>query len=200
MHTRLVRFLLPLLFVPAAPLTSLAQAAQPVQPTVQPRAVQPKAQQLAVFKVAALARAGVSDVALRAAGVRPETVTIAGDYLYRRDLQVRAYDLDAFLKARIPEVEQLAAGGAQIMFWCADGYAPIARLSDILGQGGLIAVADAGAAPGVIWPDAPYKDTVLKADAIGNYLVWRRAQFPAKPQPWGLTALYILPADAALRK
>ncbi|SMB79204.1 hypothetical protein [Deinococcus hopiensis] len=64
-----------------------------------------------------------------------ETVTIAGDYLYKRDLQARTYDLDAFLKARISNTGALAAEGAQIMFWCADGYAPIAKLSDVLGQG-----------------------------------------------------------------
>lgn len=163
-------------------------------------AAPPKAQQLAVFKVAALASANVTDTAFRAAGVPPQTVNIANDYLYKRDIQVRAYDLDAFLKARIPNVEQLAADGAQIMFWCIDGYAPIAKLSDVLGQGGLIAVAAADSAPGVAWPDAPYKDGVLKADAIGKYVVWRSAQYPAKPQPWGLVTVYILPKDAALRK
>ncbi|SMB81182.1 hypothetical protein [Deinococcus hopiensis] len=163
-------------------------------------AVQPKAQQLATFKVAALARVNVSDVAFRAADLQPETVTIAGDYLYKRDLQAKAYDLDAFLKARIPNVEELAAEGAQIMFWCIDGYAPMARLSDVLGKGGLIAVADAQAPADVRWPDAPYKDTVLKADAIGNYVVWRTAQFPAKPQPWGLETIYILPKDASIKK
>ncbi|WP_256372749.1 MULTISPECIES: hypothetical protein [Deinococcus] len=41
---------------------------------------------------------------------------------------------------------------------------------------------------------------MLKADAIGNSGVWRGAQYPAKPQPWGLATLYILPADAALKK
>lgn len=164
------------------------------------QAVQPRAQQLATFKVAALARANVSGVAFRAAGLQPQTVTIAGDYLYGRDLQARAYDLDAFLKARIPNVGQLAAEGAQIMFWCADGYAPTARLSDVLGQGGLIAVADAQAPADVRWPDAPYKDTVLRADAIGNYVVWKTAQFPAKPQPWGLETIYILPREAVLKK
>ena len=164
------------------------------------QAAQPKAQQLAVFKVAALGSANVSGAAFRAAGLQPETVSIAADYLYKRDLQVRAYDLDAFLKARIPNVEQLAAEGAQIMFWCIDGYAPVAKLSDVLGQGGLIAVADASVAPEVRWPDAPYKNTTLKADAIGNYVVWRSAQYPAKPQPWGLTTVYILPRDAAIKK
>ncbi|SMB85977.1 hypothetical protein [Deinococcus hopiensis] len=41
-------------------------------------AAQPKAQQLATFKVASLAHASVSDVAFRAANLQPETVTIAG--------------------------------------------------------------------------------------------------------------------------
>ncbi|MBZ9750440.1 hypothetical protein K7W42_06145 [Deinococcus sp. HMF7604] len=94
-----------------------------------------KAQQIAVFKVAALARANVTDTVLRAAGVPAETVTIADDYLYGRDLNVQAYDLDAFLKARIPNIEALAQSGAQILFWCRDGYAPTAKLSDVLGAG-----------------------------------------------------------------
>ncbi|UBV41844.1 hypothetical protein LAJ19_09305 [Deinococcus taeanensis] len=165
-----------------------------------PLAAQPKAQQLAVFKVAALARANVTSLSLQAAGVADETVTIPGDYLYKRDLRAKVFDLDAFLKARIPNVDALAAQGAQIMFWCRDGYAPIAKLSDVLGHGGLIAVADADAPAGITWPDAPYKNTVLNADAIGNYVVWRTAQFPAKPQPWGLDTIYILPAGATLKK
>ena len=163
-------------------------------------AAPPRAQQIAVFKVSALGRANVTPTALLAALVTPETLTIPADYLYKRDLRVQAYDLDTFLKARIPDIETLAASGAQIMFWCRDGYAPTAKLSDVLGQGGLIAVADADAPAGVQWPDAPYKNTVLKAPEIGNYVVWRRAQFPAKPQPWGLDTIYILPASAVLKK
>lgn len=174
--------------------TSAAHAA-PAQPTVQPRA-----QQLAVFKVAALASATVTPATLRASGVTAETITIPADYLYKRDLRVRAYDLDAFLKARIPNVEELAAQGAQVMFWCRDGYAPMAKLSDLLGRGGLIAVADADAPDGMQWPNAPYKTSILTAPEIGNYVVWRAAQFPAKPQPWGLDTIYVLPAGTALKK
>lgn len=162
--------------------------------------VQPKAEQVLVLRVGALAHATLSDAALASAQAAPETVTISADYLYKRDLKVSAYDLDTFLKARIPGVEALAAEGAQIMFWCRDGYAPVARLSDVLGQGGLIAVADAEAPAGVRWPDAPYKNEVLRADDIGRYVEWRSTQFPAKPQPWGLETLYILPASAAIRK
>lgn len=161
---------------------------------------QPKAQQLAVFKVAALASATITPATLLASGARAETVTIPADYLYKRDLRVRAYDLDAFLKARIPDIENLAAQGAQVMFWCRDGYAPMAKLSDLLGRGGLIAVADTDAPDGVQWPNAPYKTSVLTAPEIGNYVVWRAAQFPAKPQPWGLETIYVLPAGTALKK
>ncbi|MVN85337.1 hypothetical protein GO986_00970 [Deinococcus sp. HMF7620] len=158
-----------------------------------------KAQQIAVFKVAALARANVTDTALRATGVPAETVTIAADYLYGRDLNVQAYDLDAFLKARIPNIETLAQSGAQILFWCRDGYAPTAKLSDVLGQGGLIAVRDADAPEAVGWSDVPYKTSLLTAADVGNYVVWRTAQFPAKPQPWGLETVYILPANAVIK-
>ncbi|UQN08284.1 hypothetical protein [Deinococcus sp. QL22] len=155
--------------------------------------VQPKAQQIA------LAHAVVTPTAFQAAAVAPETVTIVADYLYKRDLKVQAYDLNAFLKARISNLEELAQDGAQIMFWCLDGYAPTAKLSDVLGKGGLIATGDADVAGGR-WPDAPYKNTVLSAPAIGNYVVWRTAQFPAKPHPWGLETIYILPAGAVLKK
>lgn len=156
--------------------------------------------QLAYHKVSALARARVTPASVQASGVAPETVTIPGDYLYKRDLKVRAYSLDAFLRARIPDIEALAGQGAIVKFLCIDGYAPTARLSDVLGQGGLIAVADAEAPAGVIWPDAPYKNTVLKAANIGNYLVWRAARFPARPQPWGLDTIYVLPANANLSR
>ncbi|ALW88193.1 hypothetical protein [Deinococcus actinosclerus] len=182
------------------PALFLTLALSAVIPAAHAATVQPKAQQLAVFKVAALARANVTPVSLRASGVPAETVTIPADYLYKRDLRVQAYDLDAFLKARIPNVAELAAQGAQVMFWCRDGYAPTAKLADVLGHGGLLAVADADAPAGVQWPDAPYKTTVLKAPEIGNYVVWRAAQFPAKPQPWGLETIYILPAGATLKK
>ncbi|ADV66452.1 hypothetical protein [Deinococcus maricopensis] len=158
-----------------------------------------KAQQLALFRVTALANATVTPATLAATG-SAEMVAIPADYLYNRDVNVKAYDLDAFLRARIPNVDELAQQGAQVMFWCIDGYAPMAKLSDVLGAGGLIAVADADAPEGVTWPDAPYKNTVLKADAIGNYVVWRDAKYPAKPQPWGLATIYVLPADAAIRK
>ncbi|WP_133161785.1 hypothetical protein [Deinococcus koreensis] len=159
-----------------------------------------KTNQLAYQKVSALAQARVTPVSLQASGVAPEAVTIPNEYLYERDLRVRAYSLDAFLKARIPDIEALARQGAIVKFLCIDGYAPTARLSDVLGQGGLIAVADADAPAGVVWPDAPYKNTVLGAGNIGNYLVWRAASFPAKPQPWGLDTVYILPANANLSK
>lgn len=159
-----------------------------------------KTNQLAYQKVSALAQARVTPVSLQAAGVAAETVTIPNEYLYKRDLRVRAYSLDAFLKSRIPNIEALARQGAIVKFLCIDGYAPTARLSDVLGQGGLIAVADADAPAGILWPDAPYKTTVLRAANIGNYLVWRAASFPAKPQPWGLDTVYVLPATANLSK
>ncbi|MFC4637454.1 hypothetical protein [Deinococcus hohokamensis] len=155
-----------------------------------------KARQQALLKVTALARASVSDAALAAAQPGTQVVTIAGDYLYHRDVRMRTYDLDTFLRARIPHIDALAAQGAQIMFWCKDGYAPTAKLSDILGQGGLIAVADADAPQGVRWSPAPYKASVLDETAIDRYVVWRQATFPAKPQPWGLDTIYILPAPA----
>lgn len=191
MYTRTSLLALTLLTVGCTDLSALAA------PT---RTVQPKAEQILVLRVGALARAVVSDSALATAQAVPETLTIPSDYLYKRDLKVSAYDLDTFLRARIPNVAALAAQGAQIMFWCRDGYAPIARLSDILGQGGLIAVADAEAPAGVRWPDAPYKSEVLRAADIGRYVEWRTAHFPAKPQPWGLETIYILPASAAIRK
>jgi len=155
---------------------------------------------LAYLKVTALGSARVTPMSLAASGAPAESVIIPNEYLYKRDVKVKAYDLDAFLKARIPNVEELAAQGASVKFVCIDGYAPTAKLSDILGQGGLIAVADADAPTEVQWPDAPYKDKVLKASDIGNYVVWRKASFPEKPQPWGLDTILVLPANANLKK
>ncbi|GGK23223.1 hypothetical protein GCM10008955_15960 [Deinococcus malanensis] len=156
-----------------------------------------KAHQLAVLKVGALARATVSDAALASSQPQAQVVTLKADYLYKRDVNMKVYDLDTFLKARIPNIQTLADQGARVMFWCKDGYAPTARLSDLLGQGGLIAVADADAPAGVRWSPAPYKNVVLGEDAIDRYLVWRTQSFPAKPQPWGLDTIYILPAQTA---
>lgn len=142
----------------------------------------------------ALARARVSDVALAATQPRTRIVTIAGDYLYGRDVRMTTYDLDTFLRARIPNLKALAAQGARVMFWCKDGYAPTAKLSDLLGQSGLIAVA-ADAPEGTRWAPAPYNTSTLSENDIDRYLVWRQATFPARPQSWGLDTIYIqLPA------
>lgn len=150
-----------------------------------------KADNATYLRVAAVASAAVTPTTLDLSG--PDlTAVIPNEYLYKRDLKVRAYDLDAFLKARIPNVEQLAAQGATVVFWCIDGYAPKAKLADILGKGGLIAVGDADAPAGVVWPNTPYKDKVLGTEQIGNYLVWRTESFPAKPQPWGLASIHVV--------
>lgn len=142
-------------------------------------------------RVAAVASAAVTPATLATSG-QSVTAVIPNEYLYKRDVKVQAYDLDAFLKARVPNVEQLAAQGATVVFWCIDGYAPRAKLADLLGQGGLIAVGDADAPAGVVWPNTPYKDKTLSAPQISNYLVWRTESFPAKPQPWGLASIHVV--------
>lgn len=160
---------------------------------------QPKAQQLAVFKVAALASATVTPATLLASGVTAETVTIPADYLYKRDLRVRAYDLDAFLKARIPDIEALAAQGAQVMFWCRDGYAPMAKL----GPAGSRRPDRRGGRRrhgGRAVAERAVQD--VRPDRAGDRQLRRvaRRAVPAKPQPWGLETIYVLPAGTALKK
>lgn len=125
-------------------------------------------------------------------GLQTVTFTIKQDYLYKRDLNVIAYRLDDFLRANVNNIDELARQGYVVTFLCADGYAPKAKLADLLGQGGLIAVADADAGE-ARWQPAPYKDKVLTAEEVGNYLVWENATFPAKPAPWGLVRIDINP-------
>ena len=85
------------------------------------------------------------------------------------------------------------------MLSCADGYAPVARLRDLVGAGGLIAVGSPEVSPETRWPAVTYKDQPLPAEKIGNYLVWESFRYPQKPQPWGLVDVYVLPPDAAVK-
>lgn len=156
-----------------------------------------KAKQVLMYRVSAQARVQVTPAAFAAAGTLPQTVALRNDYLYGHDIRVKAYPLDAFLRASIPDLQRFLDADAKVMLYCADGYAPIAKLRDLMNSGGYIAVADA--ALGNTWPTATYKDKPLEAAAIGNYLVWENFRYPQKPQPWGLVTLYVLPADAAVK-
>ncbi|ACO46655.1 hypothetical protein DEDE109153_06890 [Deinococcus deserti] len=95
------------LCISALCLNSIASAATPSVPS--------KARQLALLKVSALAHATVSDAALAASQPQTQVVTLKADYLYKRDVSMKVYDLDTFLKARIPNVQELARQGAQVM-------------------------------------------------------------------------------------
>ncbi|WP_345465000.1 hypothetical protein [Deinococcus carri] len=163
-----------------------------------PAPARSKAQQIATYRVHALAHAAVTPATLAASGA-PVQVTIPNDYLYKRDLRVNAYRLDDFLRARLPDLDALLARDAVVMLYCADGYAPMAKLRDLVGAGGLIAVGSPETDAQTQWPAVLYKDKPLPAAQIGNYLVWENFRYPQKPQPWGLVDVYVLPAGSAVK-
>ncbi|KQR08700.1 hypothetical protein [Deinococcus sp. Leaf326] len=116
------------------------------------------------------------------------------DQLYKRDVRVRAYRLDDVLGRNVADLERLAAAGYTVTFRCSDGYAPKARLADLLGQGGLMAFADADAGE-ARWAPATYQDKPLNADAVGYYLNWPLGGAPQKPVPWGVVTLELKPGS-----
>lgn len=163
-----------------------------------PASPRTKAQQIALLRVQALAHAAITPATLAVSG-RPMTFTVPNDYLYHRDLRVTAYRLDDFLRARLPDLGALLARDAAVMLYCADGYAPIARLRDLVGAGGWIAASSPEVDADTRWPAVTYKDKPLPAGQIGYYLVWENHRYPEKPQPWGLVDVYVLPAGTTVR-
>ena len=131
----------------------------------------------------------VNVTTLKASGAPEGTFLIKNDYLYKRDLNVRAFDLDAFLKANMPNINAYAVQGWTVILRCKDGYAPKAKLADLLGAGGLLAYADADLTAPARWNPAPYKDKILSENDIDIYMVWKHDTFPAKPAPWGLASI-----------
>ena len=125
-------------------------------------------------------------------GVPVVTATFVRDLLYKRDVRVQARRLDDVLGRNVPELERLAAAGYTVTFRCLDGYAPKARLADLLGQGGLLAFADAEAGE-TRWHPVTYRDKALNAESIGQYLNWPRETAARKPVPWGVVALELAP-------
>ena len=149
---------------------------------------------LALASVAPAQSAPALSISLNAETLRGVPVTTGvfpADQLYKRDVRVQAYRLDDVLGRNVADLARLAAAGYTVTFLCSDGYAPKAKLADLLGRGGLLAFADAEAGA-ARWAPVSYRDKPLNAEAVGNYLNWPGGA-AKKPVPWGVVTLELKP-------
>jgi mono/diheme cytochrome c family protein len=98
------------------------------------------------------------------------TVTVA-DPVYKKPKRYTGHALAGLLRKAWPDVERRAAQGAELVFHCADGYAPSMKLARALSAEGIVAVRDLDRPANDPWePFTQGKETITPAPF---YLVWR---------------------------
>lgn len=121
--------------------------------------------------------------------------TIPNDSLYQRDLNVRAYQLDAILSNQWPNISAWAKEDFDITFKSKESNLTL-PLRDVWNKGGLIAVGDAKYQNGDTWPRIISKKdkklTVLTNKDIGFYLVWPKEDVKL-PSLWGIEMILVTP-------
>lgn len=121
--------------------------------------------------------------------------TIQNDHLYKRDLSVRAYKLDAILYNQWPSIDDWAKEDFEITFKGKESSLTL-PLSRVWDKGGLVAVGDSQYKDGTTWPRIVSKKdnklTVLSDQDIGFYLVWPEKDMKL-PSFWGIEMILVMP-------
>ncbi len=104
-------------------------------------------------------------------GTAGPAITVAiEDPVYRKPKRYAGYALTGLLRKAWPEVDRWAEQGAELVFHCADGYAPSMDLARALSAQGIVAVRDLDRPANDPWePFTRGKEMITPAPF---YLVW----------------------------
>ncbi len=112
-----------------------------------------------------------ADVATIVGATAPVMTVTIEDPVYKKSKRYAGYRLADLLRKAWPDVDRWAAEGAELVFGCADGYAPSMDLGRALAADGIVAVRDLDRPAGDPWePFVHGKQTITPAPF---YLVWR---------------------------
>ncbi|QLG13293.1 hypothetical protein HLB42_20385 (plasmid) [Deinococcus sp. D7000] len=105
-------------------------------------------------------------------GLPKVVATIPDDALYRRELLVEGYPLEAVLRQGFPNLLEYAQAGYLATFRRAGHDSATVKLSDLIGGGGVLGVTDYEAAGGGrVWMPVESGGKTLRTPQIGYDLV-----------------------------
>lgn len=93
------------------------------------------------------------------------------DPVYKKPKRYEGHDLAGLVRKAWPDADRWATQGAELVFHCADGFAPSIDLARALAGAGVVATRDLDQPAGQAWEPFPHgKETITPAP---YYLVWR---------------------------
>lgn len=115
------------------------------------------------------------------------------DILFGKPVQYEAVALTELLEAVFPDIHKYVALDYFLVLRAKGGYEPIVSLREAMSGRAFVTKAIAGLsaeAPLPCWEEAG------QTNCNPHYfLIWSDGYYPDRPQPWGLTALELLPSD-----
>lgn len=129
-------------------------------------------------------------------GLPKVVATIPDDLLYRRELLVEGYPLEAVLRQGFPNLLEYAQAGYLATFRLAGHASATVKLSALIGRGGVLGMTDHEAAGGGrMWLPVESGGKTLHTNQIGYYLVWPPSSDlpPPSPSLWGVVQIDLTP-------